>query len=72
MDSIFVQYLAMMDLVHLVTKRVFNCVYAKSNKKNLIVQNPNGNVRKNVARNWVVATMFVKSFAMKEIVLHAL
>jgi hypothetical protein len=51
-DSISAQFHVMKEIfVHPVTRKVFNCVHVKNNKKNVIALNLNGNVRINVAKN---------------------
>jgi hypothetical protein len=45
-DSISAQFHVMKEIfVHPVTRKVFNCVHVKSNRKNVIALNLNGNVR---------------------------
>ena len=51
-DSISAQFHVTKEIfVHPVTRKVFNCVHVKNNKKNVIALNLSGNARTNVAKN---------------------
>ena len=55
-----------------VIAKVFNYAYVNETKKNAIVPNLNGNVIKNVVKNWNVVTTCVKWFVIQDLVLHVL